>query len=77
MDRHHHPLSDLFAQLGLASDPRSVSAFIRRHGPLDGDMRFHDAPFWNASQRALLHEALADDADWSGVGDQLNASMHA
>lgn len=76
MDQPHHPLSDLFAQLGLASDARSVNAFILSHGPLDGKVPIHEAPFWNPSQRALLREVLADDADWSGVGDQLNASMH-
>lgn len=60
MDGPHHPPSDLFAQLGLESDAHSVDAIILSHGPLDGKLPIHEAPFWNASQRALLREVLTD-----------------
>ena len=77
MNCPHHRLTDLFAQLGLASDPPSVIAFIRRHGQLPGDVRIHEAAVWNGAQRSLLREAFDQDADWAAASDELNVSMHA
>lgn len=39
MDAGFHRFSELFAQLGLASDPASIGRFIALHGPLPGGVR--------------------------------------
>ena len=75
MDKSFHPISDLFAQLGLASDSASISQFITEKSPLNAATAVHDAPFWNAPQAKFLHEKLAADADWAEVVDQLSAAL--
>jgi hypothetical protein len=77
MDQTVHPFSELFAQLGLASDEASIRAFIAEHAPLPDDMRLEEAPFWSDAQSQLLREERVDDADWAPVVDQLNLALHA
>lgn len=72
-----HPFSELFAQLGLPDDDASIRAFIATHGPLPGDMRLEEAPFWTGAQARLLREERIDDADWIVVIDRLNVALHA
>jgi hypothetical protein len=76
MEAHLHTLSNLFAQLGLPSEPAAVDSFIAAHRPLDQAVALYRAPFWNASQRAFLKEEIIEDADWAGVIDELNARLH-
>lgn len=75
MTHHNHPLSELFAQLGLAHDAQAIVAFIRQHAPLDTAQRLEEAAFWNASQRVFLHQARSEDADWAEVVDLLDAEL--
>ncbi|QHE75406.1 DUF2789 domain-containing protein [Hydrogenophaga sp. PBL-H3] len=75
METSFHRFSDLFAQLGLSSDPASIAAFLRTHSPLADDVRLADAPFWTDAQSALLREELLEDADWAEVVDQLNGAL--
>lgn len=75
MDKSFHPISDLFAQLGLASDSAFINQFITEKSPLNAATAVQDAPFWNASQANFLHEKLAADADWAEVVDQLSAAL--
>jgi len=70
-----HRFSDLFAQLGLPSDGPAIRAFIAQHAPLDGSIRLHDAPFWNAANARMLQEMTALDADWAGWVDQLDVAL--
>lgn len=77
MDQTVHPFSELFAQLGLASDEASIRAFITEHAPLPDNMRLEEAPFWSDAQSQLLREERVDDADWAPVVDQLNLALHA
>ncbi|WJI14161.1 DUF2789 domain-containing protein [Pseudoxanthomonas winnipegensis] len=77
MEQTVHPFSELFAQLGLASDERSIRAFIAEHAPLPNAMRLEEAPFWSPAQAQLLREERIDDADWAVVVDQLNVALHA
>lgn len=77
MDQTVHSFSELFAQLGLASDEASIRAFIAEHAPLPDDMRLDEAPFWSDAQSQLLREERVDDADWAPVVDQLNLALHA
>ena len=70
-----HRFSDLFAQLGLPSDGPAIQAFIAQHAPLDGGIRLHDAPFWQAANSRMLQEMKADDADWAELVDQLDAAL--
>lgn len=76
MDANLHTISNLFAQLGLPSDPSAVDQFIAAHRPLGNDVVLYRAPFWNASQRAFLKEEIIGDADWAEVIDDLNARLH-
>ncbi len=77
MDDPFHRFTDLFAQLGLASDRASINHFITQHTPLDDAIGLADAPFWSASQANFLREKLAADADWAAVVDQLSAALRA
>lgn len=77
MEMAFHRFPELFAQLGLDPDVESIRAFIATHGPLPGDVRLEDAPFWTPAQARLLREALIVDADWAEVVDRLNLALHA
>lgn len=68
--------SALFEQLGLASDHQSIDNFIAMHSGLPEHMHIADAPFWTSTQAAFLRGALAEDAEWTEVIDQLNVSLH-
>lgn len=75
MEHGFHPLSELFAQLGLANDATSIEDFIARHRPLAHDVPLADAHFWSESQRQFLREAIAQDADWAEAVDHLDALL--
>ena len=75
MDPSHHPMCELFAQLGLPDDAASIEAFIQQHHPLPMTTRLYDAPFWSPSQAALIREKLAEDADWAVLIDTLNVQL--
>lgn len=66
----------LFAQLGEVNDDLSISRFIQTHGKLAGDMHLHEASCWTAAQSDFLKEALAADAAWAPVVDELNTRLH-
>lgn len=70
-----HRFTDLFAQLGLASDPQSIATFIGLHAPLADDLELAEAPFWTPSQAAFLREQRLQDADWAELVDQLNLAL--
>lgn len=67
-----HPLCELFEQLGLPSDRQAIAHFLTIHTPLAGTLDLHEAPFWTPAQAAFLQESLRQDADWSGVVDNLS-----
>jgi hypothetical protein len=75
METDFHRFSELFAQLGLASDAASIRSFIATHAPLPGDVRLEEAAFWTPAQARLLRESLGDDADWAEVVDHLNVAL--
>lgn len=77
MEKSFHRFSELFAQLGLSSDPQSIEAFLTRHSPLADGVLLADAPFWTVAQSALLREEILDDADWAEVVDRLNVALRA
>lgn len=76
MDALVHSTAQLFAQLGLPSDPGSIYRFIDQHRPLPDCVELSDAPFWTPSQAAFLRESLQADADWAPIIDALNAALH-
>ena len=73
METSFHPLSELFAQLGLPNQAAEITAFIEAHQGLTGALT--EAPFWTPVQAAFLAEALADDADWAEAVDHLDALL--
>ena len=77
MQKSHHRFSELFAQLGLPSDPAGIQTFVSAHSPLADHVALADAPFWTAAQATLLREELLGDADWAEVVDQLNNALRA
>lgn len=69
-------MNALFEQLGEASDDASIELFIQKHGTLAGGIPLDKAPCWTAAQACFLKEALALDAAWAPVVDELNTRMH-
>lgn len=76
MERSPYDMSNLFAQLGVASDEHSIAKFIKNHSPLDGAVQLHEATFWTAAQAGFLREATLDDAEWVTIVDALNSELH-
>jgi hypothetical protein len=75
MENHHHSMTELFDQLGLPSDEKSIANFIGRHYPLVMTTRLYDAPFWTPGQAAFIKEKMREDSDWAIVIDSLNVSL--
>jgi hypothetical protein len=75
MEGNLHTLSNLFAQLGLATDPDGIEDFIARHRPLGNGIPLYRAPFWTTSQRGFLKEEIIGDGDWAVVIDELNGRL--
>lgn len=75
MDTHLHPMTELFAQLGLPSNPEAIQAFIETNRPRAAHLALPDAPFWTASQAEFLRDQVQNDADWAGVIDRLDAAL--
>lgn len=70
-----HSMTNLFAQLGLPSEPHEIKQFIDSHRPVSIEIHLYDAPFWNPAQSAFLRENILIDADWAGIIDRLNAAL--
>lgn len=68
-------MTNLFRQLGLDSDEKSIAEFIRTH-QIDVDVGLLNAPFWTDAQRQFLTEQIEADAHWAIVVDQLSESLH-
>ena len=68
-------MSNLFLQLGLDADDKSIATFIASH-QLPADVLIGDAPYWNDGQRQFLTEQIKADAAWTTIVDQLNESLH-
>lgn len=75
MSNGHHPLSELFDQLGLPSAPAEIDAFIERHRPTSLGCALPDAPVWTPAQAAFLREAIAADADWALPAEWLSNAL--
>ena len=75
METNLHSMGNLFAQLGLPSEPTAIEDFIATHRPLGDGVALYRAPFWSASQRAFLKEEIIEDADWAAVIDDLNGRL--
>lgn len=70
-----HTLSDLFRQLGLPADPKSIADFIARHEGACRQCALPHAPIWTESQKAFLQEAIAEDADWAQPAEVLTSLL--
>ncbi len=68
-------MTQLFKQLGLASDEASIQVFISQHEGVCRECGLIQAPIWNDSQRAFLQEAVAEDADWAIPAEALTAAL--
>ena len=75
MDTPLHRFHELFAQLGLPYDEAAIQQFIAAHTPLPAEVTLADAAFWTPAQALFLREALAQDADWAELVDELNAAL--
>lgn len=74
MHTSQHNLPELFAQLGLPSEPAAIDQFIASH-PLADGVALYRAPFWTEAQRTFLKEEIIEDADWAAVIDELNSRL--
>lgn len=77
MEQPFHKFSELFAQLGLDSNPEAIDQFIRTHSPLSADTKLEEAPFWSKAQAEFLRQSLSADGDWSEIVDELNTELHS
>lgn len=68
-------IHDLFEQLGLENTDKDIDRFIELHKELDNSVKLEHAPFWTPSQAQFIQGALAEDAEWAEVIDQLNARL--
>lgn len=75
METTDHSLSDLFKQLGLPHEPDAVARFITQNQGACRHCSLLEAPIWTPSQLAFLSEAIAQDADWAGVAERLQADL--
>jgi hypothetical protein len=75
MELSNHQFTELFDQLGLASDSASIESFIASHRPVDETIDLWSASFWSPAQSQFLRESLKADADWAPVVDQLNVAL--
>ena len=75
MDSAHHSIAELFDQLGLASTPAAIDAFIAQHRPQSLGCALPDAPMWTPAQAAFLREAIAADADWALAAEWLSQGL--
>ena len=75
MNPAFHTLPELFRQLGLPADAPAIERFIATHRHPPQAQPLADAPFWSPSQAQFLREALAADADWAEVVDELSARL--
>lgn len=75
MQTSANSLNTLFTQLGLDDSDEAIDKFIREHAPIPATVTLSEAPCWNESQRKLLAESIANDADWTQVVDQLDALL--
>jgi hypothetical protein len=75
MEGNLHSMTNLFNQLGLASKPGDIDAFIEAHRPLPESLKLDEAPFWTTSQSGLLRDEILQDADWVGIIDRLDSAL--
>ena len=75
MDDQWHGMTNLFAQLGLASEPAAIQAFIAAHRPLSARIPLHEAAFWTPAQAEFLREQIENDSDWAGIIDKLDSGL--
>ncbi|KNX80580.1 hypothetical protein DA83_18025 [Pseudomonas sp. 250J] len=75
MEAPIHKFSELFKQLGLPDDAKSIDQFITSHSPLKNEIKLVDAPFWTKAQKDFLEESIKEDADWAVPFDQLNEAL--
>jgi hypothetical protein len=75
MNQAIHHFSELFAQLGLPSDPVAIRHFLTVHVAMAEGFRLADAPYWTPSQASFLRESLLQDSDWAVVVDQLSKAL--
>ena len=75
MNQAMYHFHELFAQLGLPSEPLEIRHFLTVHATMADGFRLPDAPYWTISQASFLRESLLQDSDWSGVVDQLSKAL--
>ncbi|WP_394200363.1 DUF2789 domain-containing protein [Shewanella waksmanii] len=74
MDTNTPDLALLFKQLGLDNQQEAIDNFIATHS-LAPTATLAEAPFWSDAQQAFISEAIAEDAQWSEVIDQLDTLL--
>ena len=75
MESNHTKMQDLFAQLGLANDQASIDKFVSDNGGLARKTHIENAAFWSKPQAEFIKNALAEDAEWAELIDQLNTLL--
>ena len=74
MDTSRHTIQTLFRQLGIPHSEPAIEAFLKNNH-LPPDIPLKEAAFWNGAQAQFIRDAIAEDADWAEVVDQLDALL--
>lgn len=75
MYTHQPTMEQLFAQLGLASDPAMIERFIMTHRLSDCHQPLDQAAFWTTNQATFLHDEKENDAEWAILIDTLDSEL--
>ncbi len=75
MEKSIHSFGELFAQLGLPNDAKSIAHFLKVHRSMADGFRLPEAPYWTPSQASFLRDSMTQDSDWSGLADQLAKAL--
>ena len=76
MDTQIHDMTNLFSQLGLPADDKSINQFLGAHY-LDDTMKLTDAPFFNTGQKSFISESIEQDSDWCEMIDQMDVRLRS
>jgi hypothetical protein len=70
-----HSIHSLFDPLGLDSSAQAINVFVAKHGSLPGNVKIHQADFWNEPQKSFLQQMINEDADWAEIVDELDTKL--
>lgn len=75
MLHYDNDMQDLFEQLGLDNDPRSIDKFIEQNKIDSHGIHITDAPCWDGSQARFIRDSIYYDSQLCEAVDQLDIML--